>query len=301
MAIIKGLRLSADCMHCILTKQMKSADKIEDEVKRAEYIQKVMEIISQANLDEAAPVALQGVNELYKEYFHEEYSFDDIKRTYNQLMLEREDELRLFINSSPDPVKTALKYSRVGNYIDFGGLGSVDNAVLNRLLQDADKEYLDEDVYHQFCEELRQAHRVLLLTDNCGEIVLDKLLIEQIQKRYPDLSVSVMVRGKAILNDATMEDAKMVGLTNLVTVIGNGTQIVGTFYKALSDEAKSYIDNADIIISKGQANFETLNGCGFNVYYLFLCKCPWFMRQFGLKQFSGVFVRDRDVYEKTNK
>ena len=133
------------------------------------------------------------------------------------------------------------------------------------------------------------------MTDNCGEIVLDKLLLESIQKAAPYVKCTVIVRGEPVLNDATMDDALQVGIEKCGKVIPNGTNIAGTYIPWVSAEAKKALDEADILISKGQGNFESLHGCGLNIYYLFLCKCQWFMERFGLPQYSGVFINEKDL------
>lgn len=133
---------------------------------------------------------------------------------------------------------------------------------------------------------------MVYLTDNCGEIVLDKILIRFIQEIYPKLKITVIVRGKNVINDATMEDAEEIGLTKQVRCIGNGNSAPGTVFRDLSEEAKQVLTNADVIISKGQGNFESMVGEGFNPYYIFLCKCELFVRRFGLQQYETVFVKE---------
>ena len=133
---------------------------------------------------------------------------------------------------------------------------------------------------------------MVYLTDNCGEIVLDKILIRQIMKEYPKVRVTVIVRGKPALNDATMEDARETGLSDITAVIGNGSGITGTWLPEISEEAREMIDAADLILSKGQGNFETLQGCGKNIYYMFLCKCRLFVERFQKKQFEGVLANE---------
>lgn len=130
------------------------------------------------------------------------------------------------------------------------------------------------------------------MTDNCGEIVLDKLMIEQLKKRYPQLCVKIMVRGGAVSNDATMEDAFYVGLDKVGEIITNGAQIAGTVYSKLSEEAKTAVDNADIIFSKGQANYESFAGEGHHAFYTFLCKCDLFMNRFNVPKLTGMFVEE---------
>lgn len=122
---------------------------------------------------------------------------------------------------------------------------------------------------------------------------MDKLLMKTINQIYPEVSITAVVRGGNVLNDATMEDAKQIGLTSCVTTIHNGNNIAGTWEPALSEEARYTLNNAEIIISKGQANYETLRYCGKNIYYLFLCKCEMLAKDCGVPRFTGMFVNDR--------
>jgi len=133
------------------------------------------------------------------------------------------------------------------------------------------------------------------LTDNCGEIVLDKLFIREIMKQYPQLKITTIVRGGAVLNDAQLEDAKQIGLTELVAVLDNGNNIAGTWLEEVALPAKQRIEEADVILAKGQANFETLRGCGLNIYYIFLCKCEMFARQFEVEKFTGMLVNEKKL------
>ena len=111
-------------------------------------------------------------------------------------------------------------------------------------------------------------------------------------EQYPDLHITVILRGGPALNDATMEDAEEIGLTEIVDCMGNGAAITGTDLSVVSKSAEKLLRKADVILSKGQGNFEGLYGEKLNPYFLFLCKCELFVRRFGLKKFSSVFARE---------
>ena len=163
------------------------------------------------------------------------------------------------------------------------------------LLEKAGEEDVDGHTFAMLSEDLDKAEELVYLLDNCGEIVADKLLVKVLKEQYPNINITVMVRGVEVLNDAVMEDAEEVGLTKLVKVIGNGNGVAGTQEDLLSREAREAIEKADIIISKGQGNFETIYGGGWNIYYLFLCKCAWFSERFGMERLKGVFINEKDV------
>ena len=133
------------------------------------------------------------------------------------------------------------------------------------------------------------------LTDNCGEIVLDKIAMKILHELHPGVKVTAIVRGEPVVNDADLEVAHYVGLDRIVHVTGNGSGIAGTDLADISGEAEQLIRDADLIVSKGQGNFETIHGCGLNIYYLFLCKCDWFVQKFHAERFQGMFINERSI------
>ena len=289
------MKVSAECMHCLVKRQAENIKKYPDEEKKAEYLGKVLGIIANGAAEEPAPVLLSHIGRLHEAYFGKPFSFDELKKGYNAMLMEKEAEIRRKIKEASDPLALALRFSQIGNYIDFGALGSVDDAKLADFLEQAEALPLSEETYLKFTENLKQAKKLVFMTDNCGEIVLDKLLLETITKEFPHVERTIIVRGEPVLNDATMEDALQVGIDACGKVIPNGTNIAGTYIPWVSAEAKAALDEADLLIAKGQGNFESLHGCGLNIYYLFLCKCQWFMERFGLPQYSGVFINEFDL------
>ena len=207
-------------------------------------------------------------------------------------MMEKESEIRKSIQQSEDSLKTAIQYAIAGNYIDFMVMKNVDEDTLNSLLQGAPDYEIDRDVLGSLREDIARAKRLVYLTDNCGEIVIDKLMIEQIGKMNPELQVTVIVRGEEILNDATMEDAIQIGLKDVATVIDNGDSLPGTCLYRISDEAKRELKNADVVISKGQGNLEMLQGCNLNLYHIFLCKCEMISNMFQVPKFTPMLVKE---------
>ena len=150
----------------------------------------------------------------------------------------------------------------------------------------------DEDVYRSFLQECQEKKTFLLIADNCGEIVLDKLFLEQLKKCYPHLEITVMVRGSEVLNDATLADAAYVGIDHTANVISSGSGVGGTICQLISEEAKNTLDTCDVILAKGQGNYESLAGHGRHIYYSFLCKCDLFVRRFNVPKFTGMFIME---------
>ena len=290
------MKLSLRCKECLLKKQRKAAESFDETLKK-HYLTAVEKMIDEFAEKEASPCITARIRPLYAEYFGVPYPDDfKMKPQYNALMLEHEKTMRADIKNAPDTILYALRLAAVGNYIDFGAQHGVDDSELESLLKSAGSIELNAKAVGNFKNDLKKAKKLVYLTDNCGEIVCDKLLIEEMQKYNKALSVTVIVRGGPVINDACADDAEQVGLTALqIDVIGSGCAIAGTPLEYISREAREKIENADIIISKGQGNFETLFPCGLNVYYLFLCKCANFTEKFGLPELSGVFINEKEL------
>lgn len=286
-------RFSAECMACAVSRQAQNMPETWDDEKRAEYMRSVMNIICQADSSEGAPVVTGKIEALAKKFGIEKTDYSSIKRDYNKLMLDILPKLRKIADDSSDPLAVSMKFARTANYIDFGTQVKVTEKGLFELIEKCAGEELDIFEYNNFRNDLDKASRLVYLTDNCGEIVADMLFIEKIKEVRPDLKITVIVRGYPVLNDATMDDARMVGMDRLTEVMGNGNGIAGTSMENMDEISLSRLKNADIVISKGQANFETLNGCGMNIYYLFLCKCSRFERRFHMTKLQGVLANDR--------
>jgi uncharacterized protein with ATP-grasp and redox domains len=283
------MELYASCMCCLLGKQEKEIRKYADEEKKRQYMKELMLLVGNSGQEANAPWLASQIMKVHEKYFGKSESLRGQKVKYNRLVLEMQEELEGKIRAHKDPLCAALRYARVGNHIDFSALEEVNPEEFAALFE-REEDQIDGEVYAKFCDELTRAHHMVYITDNCGEIVLDKLVIRILKERFPKLQITAMVRGAEVVNDATMEDALETGLAGEVTVVPNGDDVAGTILSRISGEALALINQADIVLAKGQGNFESLNGCGKNIYYLFLCKCDWFMRKFQVERFHGMFI-----------
>lgn len=290
----RKMRLNSLCIECQLTRHFKKAAQIANEADRLDYLLAVTGIISRST-GEPAPLLSAQCRELEDKYLGVTERYAEIKHRYNALMLEREKEIAQRIEASTDPLHLAMLYSRAGNYIDFGTEQPFSDEMFSDILERTEKEQLDPTTYARFLADMDKAEKLLFITDNCGEIVMDKLLLIQIAKRWSQVKITVMVRGEPILNDATMEDAEQVGLTELFNVVDNGTSAPGTWLPSLPADRLELVNSADVIISKGQANTECLCGCGLNIYYLLLCKCTHFANIFSVERYTGMFINESEA------
>lgn len=287
------IRHSSECIKCLVNKYLSNELTNIDEETKFKYYQGVLSLISEASTDVSAPEIVAEVSKLQKKLLGKEDDYTEIKRYFNALILSKEGDISKNIALSEEPLFTAAKYAMLGNYIDFGAMESVDENKLNELLDNVSDIDFDRKEFDNFKNDLSRAERVIYLTDNCGEIALDKLFISQIKKEYPNAFIEVIVRGYPVLNDSTVEDAYQVGLDKVVKISGNGSDIAGTCLEKISKEARDKIESADVVIAKGQGNFETMRHCGHNVYYLFMCKCKMFADRFNVPRFSGMFLNDK--------
>lgn len=289
------IRLYPECVKCLLSKQLERCPEDAPLDKKVEYIQKVLHLVADAPKSTSAPVLVRGMYDLQKEMFGVYADYTEIKSHFNRVMLRLETKLWNEILESPDPLKRAVQYAMIGNYIDFAALKSVDETTLLRFLDKAAEEKVDPKELEGLKEELLKGNELVYLLDNCGEVVTDKLLMRLIKERYPKVHITAMVRGGQVMNDATREDAMEVELDKFAKIADSGCNIAGTSLENISRDAKEIIDKADLIIAKGQGNFETLHQCGKNIYYIFMCKCTMFMNRFSLPQFTGVLVNERNI------
>lgn len=279
------MRIIDSCARCLYDRQANITD-------HKEYLARIKKLLVERDENDTAPYMVYQFNKVYEEYFGKKASFYEVKKQYNDLVLSMEDSIRSEIVNAKDPLAKAFLYARVGNYIDFGAMNSVDEKTFIALLDDVRLSDDDEKTYESFIRQCESAERFLLITDNCGEIVLDKLFLEQLKVRFPKLSIDALVRGKEVLNDATLEDALYVGLDKYATLYSNGEAIAGTVTSMLPSDAKEILERADVILSKGQGNYESMCNQGMHIFYSFLCKCELFINRFSVPRLTGIFVEE---------
>ena len=280
------MRISESCAKCLYDRQKSKTD-------HAEYLEEIRELLDRRKETDTSPYMVYLFNKVHERYFGAGADYKDIKKQYNDLVLGMEDELRREIEQAGDPLKKSLCMARIGNYIDFGAMNHVDQKKFLDLFKDTEMRKEELPVYESFLRECTAGEQFLLICDNCGEIVLDRLMMEQLRKKFPHLTMKAMVRGGEVLNDATEEDAVYSGLDKVAEIISNGEAVAGTIYDMMPEESKMALDVADVILAKGQGNYESLNGQGRHIFYEFLCKCDLFMTRFQVPKLTGMFIEER--------
>ena len=252
-----------------------------------------MQMYLDAPENTCSPGLAPEISALYQKFYGlEEDRYKDEKEQANAFVLARMDDIRSHVEAAPDRLKAALQAAILGNYLDFAVLQKdLSFEKLDAMLAKMHDMDIDAGTFDQFKHDLQQGKKLLYLTDNAGEIGFDRIFAEEIARAYPNLSITVCVRGGPAQNDALRADAQAVRMP--FPVIDNGNSIPGTVIEKLSDDAKKAMAAADVILSKGQANVETLYGCGCNIYYAFLIKCGRFEKTFGKPLLTPMFVRER--------
>ena len=290
-----SVELDSFCYGCHYRRNVATARSLGDEATATAFARELMQLYLDTPVaGSASPLLSPGTTALFQKYYGLDADrFRQEKADSNKFVLERLPGIRRRIETTQDPLFTALQFAILGNYLDFSALqGQVSFEKLEEMLDKALEMELDDQVYAYFCRDLRRGGKLVYLTDNAGEIGFDRVLAEAIAAAYPDISVTFCVRGAIAQNDATREDAAAVGIP--FPVIDNGNRVAGTQLDMLSEEAAAALSGADVILAKGMANAETMLGCGYNVYYAFLVKCQRFVTRFGKPMFTPMLVKERE-------
>ena len=287
-----SIGLSAFCLQCHLRRSLDTARSLGSEQTATAFARELMKLYLAAPEDASAPWFSADTARLFHEFYGLDLDrFREEKRLSNEFVLSALPEIQRRVEQADDPVYAALQYAVLGNYIDYSALeGEVSMETFGKMLSEGEHLALDRENYRALCRDLSAGGKLLYLTDNAGEIGFDRVLAQQIHRRYPQVDITFCVRGGPALNDATREDAAAVGIP--FPVIDSGAPISGTVPERLGQEAREAFSSADVILSKGQGNAETLLGCGKNVYYAFLIKCAWFRHLFGKEKFTPMLLRD---------
>lgn len=277
------MKMNDKCLPCVINQAIKVANMTKVDDKEA-LLREVFLYLSKADFEISTPEMIGEIFELIKQHTNSD-PYKETRKYYNSLFLPLLPELEEKIAKSDNPFLLAIRYAIVGNIIDF-------NPIHNTLLEDI-YHYLDKTqqmelaINHseELMEEVVNAKSLLYLGDNCGEICLDKLFLQQIKKINPEISLFFGVRGKPVVNDSIEEDAYFVGIDHYAKIIDNGDSSIGTVLKRTSSRFRAIYEEADLVISKGQANYECLSEEKKKIFFLLMTKC-------------GVIANDIGVDEK---
>ena len=288
------MRYSIDCVPCLLGQAVRMVKIfIPEEEEQLKIIKGLMVEMLDLGDDISAPYIAHRMQEALAQALGDPDPYRVEKDYYNHEMIKIVPDLISLRDGSSDPFATALKLAAAGNIIDFGPGYDLSREKVLATIEATMEVSLPEAELAALHKDLEQAGTLLYLGDNTGEIVFDRIFIAAIKKDFPDLKIYFATRGRPVLNDITEADAYLVKMDEIAEIINNGTSIPGTVLEHVSPAFKEIFDRADVIISKGQGNFESLYGSGRdNLYYLFLCKCDLFIERLGANPNDLVFMRE---------
>jgi damage-control phosphatase, subfamily I len=279
-----------ECLPCFMRQALNVAKLVapEDQGLQRQLVRAFARRLGEADLDRPPPDLAGDLYPLALEITGCADPYLEIKLRSNERVLELLPGLEKAVARASDPLRAALALAVAGNLIDYGTGQSYDweRALTEAVNEDFAKSFAIDD-YSRFAGETKNI-RILILGDNAGEIVLDTLLVRQLQVR--GCQVTYAVRGKPILNDSLMEDAVAVGMTSLCRVVDSGTDAPGAVLRRCAPAFVQEMKEADVVLSKGQGNYEALENNRLGVYYAFKAKCAVVAKQLGVEEEAGIFL-----------
>ncbi|AIF69227.1 hypothetical protein PAP_04050 [Palaeococcus pacificus DY20341] len=283
------MKVHYECLSCMITQAQKASELATKDIKkRREAMLNVAQLVGKYYREESIPAIDASLLflEIYK-LLNNDDPFKNYKEVSNSLAKRVVEDLKMTLHID---LKTALKLAIAGNLIDFA-VGYDPQKIEGDIIS-----LLNENLYIDHSDELfsalNNASVLLYLTDNCGEIYFDKLFLEKIKKEYPQLEIYIAAKDGAIINDATIEDLKEAGLQEVGKLISTGSRIVGAPLEYANEEFKRIFERADVVIAKGQGNFEVLSELKDDrIFFLLKAKCAPVARELNVPQGSMLCTR----------
>ena len=284
------MKMTLDCVTCFVRQSLDAARLVSKDTDDQERIvREVLRWLAEQGLQHSPPVLAQLVHRRLRDISQVGDPYLEVKQRHNAMALDLLPELRAQIAAAPDPLALATRLAIAGNVIDMGMKSMVAEDDVRASIRHALEEpFVGE--WDNFRNAVHSAKSILYLADNAGEIAFDRLLIEQLGPQR----VTVVVRGAPVLNDATLDDAQVVGLHDITTVIDNGSDAPGTLLDECGAMLQQHFKEADMIIAKGQGNFESLSHRGHDVFFLFKVKCPVIAEHVALPMGTQILRQFRD-------
>jgi len=285
------LKTYLDCIPCFLRQALEAARAATgDEAIQRKVLDSVAAMIPELPLDVTPPEIAQQTYRLVRRITGNSDPYERAKARDNQMVMDLYPRLKAAVAASQHPLLAACKLAIAGNSLDLGAPYSHSN--FNLIIESVLDTPLAVDDYSEFRESIRNSARVLYLGDNAGEIVFDKLLIEEL-RRTGELEIDFVVRERPVINDATRHDALSIGLDQLAGIISSGSDAPATILSQCSSEMLALYHSADTIIAKGQGNYESLSGEHANIFFMLKAKCPVIAGLMNVDLGSAILMRQK--------
>jgi len=278
------MNIGVECYPCFIKQSLEALEMLSlDKQTQTTILKRVLHHLSTIEPQHYSPPELsREIHDIIRTLAHSDDPYAQVKDTSNTMAEHHYAQLKTLVQEAEDPLLLAIKLAIVGNVIDFGTSTrfSVEDKIHDALHRD-----FDATAYPRFVDALQAAHTILYLADNAGEIYFDKLLLEELHCMNKD--IIYVVKANPIINDATMEDVHRARLDDLVTVIegdkGQSISAPGISLSLASEEFKKYFTSADMVIAKGQGNFESLSQVDREIFFLLMVKCPLVADEIGIE------------------
>jgi uncharacterized protein with ATP-grasp and redox domains len=285
------MKLQEKCIPCIVSQSIKVADMVGIDDKN-DLLKEMFRYLSDVDFSNISSPELIGENfNVLKRITGNGDPYKETREKYNKMFLDRIDLFEEEIAKSEDDFMEAVKYAIIGNVIDFNPIHELTVSDVNEKFETLKTESLEIDDTRELQKDIDQAKSILYLGDNCGEICLDKILIKKIKERNPACQIYFATRGSAVVNDSVEDDAYLVGMDEYASIISNGDCSLGTVLTRTSKEFNNIYYNADIIIAKGQANYECLSNEDENIYFLLMTKCDVIAKSIGIPEMKMICMK----------
>jgi len=268
------MKVHLDCIPCFLKQSLEAARMATDDKKIHEKVMKeILKHLENINFEKSPPELSREVHRIIRTITKTKDPYKKVKKELNKTGGKIYKKIKIKVEISDDPLITSIKLAIVGNVIDFGTMNrfNVDDMIKHAF----EREFDDRD-YPLFKKELDKAKNILYLADNTGEIFFDKLLLEELKDMGK--KITYVVKENPIINDALTDDVKQAEIDKITEVItcdsGQKISTPGVVMKYTSDEFKQIFEKTDMIISKGQGNYEGLSDVKRRVFFLLVAKCP---------------------------
>ncbi len=292
------MKLYLECISCYIRQAFEAAQMATDDKKLQEEILRASLIAaSKFNTDKIGLLTHARIQKAIKKIARVDDPYKEAKEKINSICLDMSDEIRKVIANSRDHFETSLRIALAGNIIDFGQGTNFSKNIIKHTIDTSLHQNLDKNKVETLRENINKAGKILYIGDNTGEIVFDKIFIEQLPKD----KITFVVRGGPAMNDSTMEDAKAVGMTDIVKVITTGLDMAASILPLCSKKFLNEYKKSDLIIAKGQGNYEALSDEEKNIFFLLKIKCPVIAKSFKGKYNVGDIVVDTKAQNGSDK
>lgn len=282
------MKAELECLPCLVRQAREVAIMSTDDLQLQKKIMRsCFAYMSETDLDRSPPEIAQGIGRIVKSMTGMEDPYGEVKSLHTAAALGMLREMEKIVAESDDPFGAGLRLAIAGNIIDLGAKEKVSDKDIDGILSEAMQQPLCGADPQQLKEQIDKADSVLYLADNAGETVFDRVFLQQ----FTSEKVTLAVRGAPAINDATLDDAMEAGLHRVVRLIDNGSGAPATVLSDCSLEFRRIFEKAEVIIAKGQGNYESLSSSDANIFFLFRVKCNLVAEHSGFPIGSLVLLR----------